>query len=75
MIATKNAGTAIAGTCMNERIPRNMTEVETIDIKGTVISGGIRSEGFFTEKSTVRLQGKTTQHRYQTTGKQKTTAG
>ena len=75
MIATRNAGTAIAGTGMNEMTPRNMTDVETIDVKGTVISSGIRSEGFSVEKSVERQQGITTQHQHQITGKQKTTTG
>ena len=54
MIATKNTGTAIAGTGTNEMPPRNMTDVETIDVKGTAISGAIRSEGFSAEKSAGR---------------------
>ena len=74
MIATKNAGTVIAGTSMNEMTPRNMTDVKTIDVKGTVISGGTRSAGFFAEKSIGRLRG-ITRHRYQITGKQKTIVG
>ena len=75
MIATKNARTVIARTGMNEMTPRNMTDVETIDVKGTVISGRIRSEGFSAEKSAGRQQEITTQRRHRRTEKQKKTVG
>ena len=75
MITKKNTGTAIAGTGTNEMISWNMTDIETIDVKGTVISGGIRSEGFSAEKSAVRQHEIATQHRHQITRKQKTTTG
>ena len=75
MIARKNAETAIIGTGMNEMTPQNMTEEETIGDKATVISSGIRSEGFFTERSAERQRERTTQHWHQRTEKQKTTTG
>ena len=56
MIVMKNAGTAIAGTGMNEMTPRNMTEEETIGVKGTETSGGIKSEVFSAEKNVERQQ-------------------
>ena len=39
---------------MNETTPWNMTDVETIDVKGTEISGEIKSEDFSTERSVGR---------------------
>ena len=74
MIVTKNAGTAIKGTSMIQMTPRNMADVETIDVKGTKISGGIRSEVFSADKNVERQREIATQYGHQITGKQKTTA-
>ena len=75
MTATKNAEMTIAGTGMSETTPRNMTDVETTDAKGTETSDGIKSEDFSEERNTEKQQGIATQHRHRITGKPKTTVG
>ena len=74
IIARKNAGTAIAGTDMNEMTPWNMTNEETVGVKGTIIYGGIRREGFSAEKSVGRQREITTQYQHRRIEKQKTIA-
>ena len=75
MTATKNAEMTTEGTGMSEMTPRNMTDAETIDAKGTETSDGIKSEDFSAEKNAEKQQEIATQHRHQITGKPKTTAG
>ena len=75
MTAMTNAEMTIAGTGMSETTPRNMTDAETIDAKGTETSDGIKREDFSEEKNAGKQQGIATRHRHRITGKPKTTAG
>ena len=75
MTATRNAQTITEGTGMSGTTPRNMTDAETTDAKGTETSDGIKSEDSSAEKNAEKQQGIATQHRHRITGKPKTTAG
>ena len=75
MTATTNAEMTIAGTGMNERTPRTMTDAETIDARGTETSEGTKSDDFSEEKNAGKQQGIATRHWHRITGKTKTTAG
>ena len=75
MTATRNAQTITEGTGMSGTTPRNMTDAETTDAKGTETSDGIKREDSPVEKNAEKQQGIATQHRYRITGKSKTIVG